>query len=754
MTTTSITYGEVSSGLTVPAGDFLVILSGGTTVSATVDAGGTELISSGGSSVDALLSGGWEMVSSGGVAIGTTAVGSGIVKVSAGGLAVDTVINSGQLLVSIGGVAFGATIGPNGDMYVQAGFSYDAYISGAYIIVDTNSDLVVPGYASGTVVTADGGDYVANGSTDVDATVNDGSVQWILSTAVASNSLIDSGGTLLLGSGLGVAGGGRSISATINDSGSEIVSSGGSSNDTIVNVGGYEVVSSGGVVSGTNLAGGTLVVASGGTAGSTIISAGGTEVVSSGGILTGTTNVMSGGTLDLYGSLLTDGTGTIDLNAPTGGATVVVSGSPSNLIQGIATGDEIVFSNIAFTDSEVIGSGGTTIDDVTVNYNGSILEVTSNGVTDEIDVSNVNTFGFDLTSENGELAFEVCFAEGTLIATPDGEVAIESLIAGDMVRTLAGAKPVKWIGYRTVDLTKLRNPETQRLVRISKGAFAENVPHTDLLITPEHSIFVDGVLIPVRLLLNGGTVARDETIDRYTYFHVELERHGILIANGLTAESYLDTGNRGRFANGGVMQLDLNFTENANHASWADAAAPLVVDTAIVRPIWDRLAERAKALGLTLPKVAFNLEPDLHLAINGQIIRPAQALDYGVAHRYVFNLPLSLRDGAATIDARILSKSSTPADVQPWLDDRRQLGVMVESILLFDHADGGLRVIDMQDDNLRDGWWTIEMIKGQPARWTNGSAAIPVTAGTRSVEVILAAVSRYVEKPAALRRAA
>jgi antigen 43 len=316
-----------------------------------------------------------------------------------------------------------------------------------------------------------------------------------------------------------------------------------------------------------------------------------------------------------------------------------------------------------------------------------------------------------------------------------------------MVQTLDGAKPVKWTGHRSVDVTKLRDPEAHRLVRVTRGAFAENVLHTDLLITPEHSVFVDGVFVPVRLLINGGIIARDQNMDRYTYFHVELDQHGILIANGLTTESYLDTGNRRQFANSDVTTMGLTFSENETHASWADAAAPLAVDPAITQPIWDRLAERAKARGFVLSEVETNMDADLHLVINGQIIRPASAMGFGIDHRYVFNLPLSLRDHNGAIDARLVSKATKPADVQPWIDDRRALGVMVESIVMFHHADGAPSVIDMQDDAvLGNGWWTSEIIVDQPVRWTNGAAAIPVTAGTRSVEVILAAVTRYPDK--------
>ena len=64
----------------------------------------------------------------------------------------------------------------------------------------------------------------------------------------------------------------------------------------------------------------------------------------------------------------------------------------------------------------------------------------------------------------------------------------------------------------------------------------------------DHAVFVLDVLIPIRCLVNGRTI-RQIPVDRITYYHVELPRHAILSAEGLACESFLDTGNRGGFAN-------------------------------------------------------------------------------------------------------------------------------------------------------------------------------------------------------------
>jgi len=69
-------------------------------------------------------------------------------------------------------------------------------------------------------------------------------------------------------------------------------------------------------------------------------------------------------------------------------------------------------------------------------------------------------------------------------------------------------------------------------------------------LSPDHSVFVNGVLIPIRYLVTGAAIAQ-EPRERVAYFRVELAHHDILFAAGLAAESYLDTGNRSTFANGG-----------------------------------------------------------------------------------------------------------------------------------------------------------------------------------------------------------
>jgi Hint domain len=106
-------------------------------------------------------------------------------------------------------------------------------------------------------------------------------------------------------------------------------------------------------------------------------------------------------------------------------------------------------------------------------------------------------------------------------------------------------------------------------------------------------VFVDGVLIPIRHLVNGTTVAQEQ-VDEITYWHVELESHDVIMAEGLPCESYLDTGNRGAFENGGApVQLHPDFARWRREAS---ACAPLVVTGPNLEQVRAGLAGRAVAL--------------------------------------------------------------------------------------------------------------------------------------------------------------
>jgi hypothetical protein len=189
-----------------------------------------------------------------------------------------------------------------------------------------------------------------------------------------------------------------------------------------------------------------------------------------------------------------------------------------------------------------------------------------------------------------------CFAAGTCIMTPDGPVAIERLKSGDIVTTASGQlKPITWIGRRAVDCRRHPAPHTVWPIRVRMGAFAAQVPVRDLYLSPDHAVFVDNVLIPIKYLVNGDTIlqVRYSSID---YFHIELSGHDIVMAEGLTVETYLDSGQSESFANRGVvMRLFPDFGASDAGAIWQTRAyAPIVVTGAQLDVVRERLRQQAE----------------------------------------------------------------------------------------------------------------------------------------------------------------
>ena len=193
----------------------------------------------------------------------------------------------------------------------------------------------------------------------------------------------------------------------------------------------------------------------------------------------------------------------------------------------------------------------------------------------------------------------ICFAAGTDILTAQGEVAVEKLKAGDLVATLSGdgapMKPVLWVGHRRINL--VGNPGAEMLfpIRIKAGALGESTPHRDLLVSGDHCLYFDGALVPARLLVNGSSIVVERGMSEVHYYHVELESHDVLLAQGAAAESWLDTGNRLWFENGDValMQVDAMLEAYGTGFDASRACAPLVHGGETLAAIRDGITARA-----------------------------------------------------------------------------------------------------------------------------------------------------------------
>lgn len=144
----------------------------------------------------------------------------------------------------------------------------------------------------------------------------------------------------------------------------------------------------------------------------------------------------------------------------------------------------------------------------------------------------------------------VCFTPGTRLATPEGPRPIEELVAGDKVQTKDdGAQEILWIGHRHVSGARLFAMPDLRPVRIRSGAFSEDRPQGDLLVSPDHRMLVEGpaalalwgereVLVAARDLIDDRFVTRDLAAKSVDYIHLLLPKHGILFANGMETESF------------------------------------------------------------------------------------------------------------------------------------------------------------------------------------------------------------------------
>ncbi len=133
-----------------------------------------------------------------------------------------------------------------------------------------------------------------------------------------------------------------------------------------------------------------------------------------------------------------------------------------------------------------------------------------------------------------------CFLSGTHIRTEVGEIAVEKLRAGDMVPTISG---------QTQAIRRIHSWEAEREpnqywtgdvapIKVCRSALALNVPQRDLYLSPLHALYFDGVLITVGALVNGLSIVRCSSYeaDSLSYFHLELEDHQVIFAEGTPVE--------------------------------------------------------------------------------------------------------------------------------------------------------------------------------------------------------------------------
>jgi len=421
------------------------------------------------------------------------------------------------------------------------------------IAINDGGTLLVAG--TGAQVT-DAGTISVNGALSAVAVANHASVRAAsLDLESAYNVTIDDTASMEIG-----AGGSGAIGKLTVDAGA------------IVTVGGRSIASTGIMIQADVIDDGTIALADGGSAlsidgdvtgtGSLLIGQDGTLTLDGATITPDMVFQGSGGTLDFAQTAVPSVTGTINLEldnaswAPGGGGlgTLTLSNTGTTLASLTLAGD---FSSDTF--NTVPGTG-----------NGS-------------------PFGTRIVLD----APVLCFAADTRIQTDTGERAIQNLRAGTLVAVESGGfRPVRWIGRRRIDLARHAEPDRVRPVRVNRHAFGPNQPCRDLILSPDHAIFADGILVPARHLVNDTTVAQCTETRAVEYFHIELDTHEIVFANGLPAESLLPGSDRESFENAGnVMTLHPDF----GRLRWeAEGYAPLTV----TGPVFEALRARLAALAI------------------------------------------------------------------------------------------------------------------------------------------------------------
>ncbi|MBS7546174.1 Hint domain-containing protein [Ancylobacter oerskovii] len=231
-------------------------------------------------------------------------------------------------------------------------------------------------------------------------------------------------------------------------------------------------------------------------------------------------------------------------------------------VTGFATGDTLGYQNATFNAFSY--NAGTSVGTITFNEPGllgSTVTQTFNlqglSASDAAAIQAAITAG-TFVDADGNVVMPVCFVRGTLIETPEGPVAIETLKIGDKVIGRSGVREVKWIGWRDYGRAYLRTNEQKRAVapvRVRAGAFADNVPSRDLLVSPWHHLFVSGKLVRANDLVNGMTIVQELNTPTVSYWHIELDQFDVVRAHGMFSEAWADGGNRDFFQNVDVTAL-------------------------------------------------------------------------------------------------------------------------------------------------------------------------------------------------------
>jgi hypothetical protein len=474
-------------------------------------------------------------------------------------------------------------------------------------------------------------------------------------------------------------------------------------------------------LNGGTIAAPSFTIGTGGTlTGNGILSSPGT-ILTQGFVTAAGGALLFGADVDNTGTIAIAAGATLDAAEALNG-TVMFSGTAAELI----INDVAVFTgtigNFAATDvidlvgiapslvsdsggSIVVGSGSTAL---------ATFGLSTAGVQPAISILPDGAGGALITAD-GDMP---CFARGTRLLTPNGYRPVEALNPGDALITAGGdRRAIFWIGRRTLDFGTTR-ARPALPVLIMPGALGNGKPLRPLRLSPLHAVFLDGVLVPAVHLVNGATILRQTAPAAITYYHVELARHDIVLAEGVPSETYLDTGNRGPL-----------YAERGTRAPAGRPYAPRVTGGQKLAAIRWRLHRIALDAGFTL-----TYQPVLRAVAADRASLPEIR---AAGRRRLARFALPEAPGRVTL----LSRCASPADTDPDSEDRRDLALCLAA------ARAGQRAA-----TLGPGW--LPRAAADSGTWMGTQADLLLPPGATTLTLSLAAIIRTWRPPNEMARAA
>ncbi len=445
-------------------------------------------------------------------------------------------------------------------------------------------------------------------------------------------------------------------------------------------------------------------------------------------VLGGGSLAIAGGEIDASGGMLVLD-GNVGMNngssiAIAGGASLDLVDGASGLVVFGGANAELIVNDLALDSAAVAAMVGHDVIDLVgiapslVTFAGGMISAADGGTA---------IGGFSLSVAAGQPAVEIvadgsggalvtlademaCFARGTRLLTPNGYVPVEAFKPGDPIITRAGARrPVRWIGRRVFE-TGVRSPSDLRPVVVLAGALGPGCPSRDIRLSPAHAVFLDGVLVPAMHLVNGATVIRERKTGAVTYYHIELDRHEVVLADRLPVETYLDTGNRGQF------QHEMGVRGQA-----ATLYAPLVTGG-------PKLAQVRRQLHVVAIQAGFT--PVRDPALHG-LVRDVRLLPEILPQKAGTVARFALPPDAGRL--MLIAQTGAPADTDPDSDDRRELGIC-------------LRQPRGKQLRLGAGWY--DKAAGDAGLWMGAGGELFVPPGMTALTLHLAAVAQRWQPPA------